>query len=209
MATSGPSTIPSPFHSVAFPGNKIGSLTEFNPGPGTYIRGYSIYASLIGFISTDQTTASNVEEEEVQLPQIHVTLNELEKECIPKSGSLVNARVICINPRSCKVSIIAVEDTYLKHTFRGIVRKEDVRTFQKDQVEMDKCFRPCDIIRARVLSLGEALHYVLTTAENELGVIFAKGEAGFPLLPYSWEEMQCPKTGNKELRKVAKVKLVK
>ena len=208
MATNGTSTNPQPSHSVAIPGDKIGSLTEFNPGPGTYIRGDSIYASLTGFIRTDKVT-SNVEEEGVQLPQIHVTLNELEKECIPKSGSLVNARVISINPRSCKVSIIAVEDTYLKHTFRGIVRKEDVRAFQKDQVEMDKCYRPCDIIRARVLSLGEALHYVLTTAENELGVIFAKGEGGFPLVPYSWEEMQCPKTGNKEFRKVAKVKFVK
>ena len=203
MATSPPS------HSVTIPGDKIGSLTEFNPGPGTYIRGDSIYASLTGFIRTEQSTGSNVEEEGVQLPQIHVTINELEKVCIPQSGSLVNARVISINPRSCKVSIIAVEDTYLKHTFRGIIRKEDVRAFQKDQVEMDKCYRPSDIIRARVLSLGEALHYVLTTAENELGVIFAKGEAGFPLIPYSWEEMQCPKTGKKEMRKVAKVKLVK
>ena len=135
-----------------------------------------------------------------------MALNEQEKECIPKSGSLVNARVISINPRACKVSIIAVEDTYLKHTFRGNIRKEDVRAFLKDQVEMDKCYRPGDIIRARVLSLGEALHYVLTTAENELGVIFARGENGVPLVPFSWEEMQCPKTGIKESRKVAKVK---
>ena len=101
---------------------------------------------------------------------------ESEGESIPKSGSLVNARVISINPRSCKVLIIGVEDTYLKHTFRGIVRKEDIRAFQKDQVEIHKCYRSGDIIRARVLSLGEALHYVLTTAENELGVIFELGK---------------------------------
>lgn len=43
---------------------------------------------------------------------------------------------------------------------------------------MYKCFRPGDIILARVLSLGDALSYVLTTAENELGVVVATSEAG-------------------------------
>ena len=36
------------------------------------------------------------------------------------------------------------------------VRKEDVRSFEKDRVEMYKSFRPGDIVLARVLSLGEA-----------------------------------------------------
>ncbi|KAI6648355.1 hypothetical protein LOD99_12164 [Oopsacas minuta] len=192
-------------NSVAIPGNKVASLTDYNPGPGTYISGNSIFASLSGFIRTEPPIVLS-EADEVQLPHIHIEMHELEKKCIPQSGSLVNARVISINPRSCKVSIIAVDNTYLKHTFRGIVRKEDIRAFQKDQVEIDKCYRPGDIIRARVISLGEALHYVLTTAENELGVIFAKGGTGVPLMPYNWEEMQCPKTGNTEYRKVAKVK---
>ena len=192
---------------VSIPGNKIGSLTECNPGPGTYINGNCIYASLSGFIQKNYSISSG--EMRTNLPRISVTMYDSERECIPKSGSLVNARVISINPRSCKVSIIGVIDTYLKHTFRGIVRKEDIRAFHKDQVDMDKCYRSGDIIRARVLSLGEALHYVLTTAENELGVIFAYGENGIPLIPYNWEEMQCPRSGCREYRKVAKVRQIK
>ena len=73
---------------------------------------------------------------------------------------------------------------------------------------MYKCFRPSDIILARVLSLGEThtSGYVITTAENELGVVIAKSEiSGVKMIPVSWTEMQCPKTYNKEHRKIAKV----
>ncbi len=48
--------------------------------------------------------------------------------------------------------------------------------------------------------------YLLTTAENELGVVIARSEvSGAKMVPVAWTEMQCPKTYNKELRKVAKV----
>ena len=82
-----------------------------------------------------------------------------------------------INPRFCKVAIIGVESTPLKETFRGTVRKEDVRATEKDKVEMYKSFRPGDIILARVTAL-HTQSYFLSTAENELGVIFAKSELG-------------------------------
>lgn len=47
--------------------------------------------------------------------------------------------------------------------------------------------------------------YQLSTAENELGVVTAHGEAGEPMVPISWTEMQCRKTFVKEPRKVAKI----
>lgn len=74
------------------------------------------------------------------------------------------------------------------------------------------------------ISLGDARNYYITTARNDLGVIFATSEAGerlFALLsfilnwciwclqgmtmePVSWQEMRCPKTGKVEKRKCAK-----
>ena len=58
-----------------------------------------------------------------------------------------------------------------------------------------------------MLSLGEATSgYLVTTAENELGVVIARSEvSGVKMIPVSWTEMQCPKTYNKEYRKIAKV----
>ena len=46
------------------------------------------------------------------------------------------------------------------------------------QVVLSECFRPGDIVRASVLSLGDARSYYLSTAENELGVVYAKSIAG-------------------------------
>lgn len=43
---------------------------------------------------------------------------------------------------------------------------------------MYDCFHPGDIVRAEVLSLGDARSYYLSTAKNELGVVYAKSPAG-------------------------------
>lgn len=50
------------------------------------------------------------------------------------------------------------------------------------QVVMYDCFRPGDVVRAKVLSLGDARSYYLTTADNTLGVVHAKSLAGGEVL---------------------------
>jgi hypothetical protein len=47
------------------------------------------------------------------------------------------------------------------------------------QVVMHECFRPGDVVRAEVLSLGDSRSFYLTTAKNELGVVYAKSLAGW------------------------------
>ena len=67
------------------------------------------------------------------------------------------------------------------------MRKEDVRLTEKDRVEMYNCFRPGDIVLARVISLGDpTAGYLLSTAENSLGVVIAKSEVGSVMVPVSW-----------------------
>ena len=130
-----------------------------------------------------------------------------EETAVPSVGDIVTAKVVSVNPRFAKVQIECIRDITLKESFRAQIRKEDIREFEKDKIEMYKSFRPSDIILARVLSLGEASSgYLLSTAENELGVVIAKSEqSGVNMIPVSWTEMQCPKTYNKEFRKIAKV----
>jgi exosome complex RNA-binding protein Csl4 len=81
---------------------------------------------------------------------------------------------------------------------------QDVRATEIDKVDMTKCFRPGDIVKAKVISLGDARQYYLSTAAAECGVRWAKSEAGAIMTPLSWQEMQCPLTGAKESRKCAK-----
>ncbi len=62
------------------------------------------------------------------------------------------ARVTQINPRWARCAILCVKDIVLAEPFRGQLRKEDVRATEKDRVELYQCFRPNDIILARVVS---------------------------------------------------------
>ncbi|XP_017581596.1 exosome complex component CSL4 isoform X4 [Corvus cornix cornix] len=117
-----------------------------------------------------------------------------------------DSEVCSINSRFAKVHILYVGSTPLKSTFRGTIRREDIRATEKDKVEVYKSFRPSDIVLAKVISLGDAQsNYLLSTAENELGVVVARSEAGVQMVPISWCEMQCPRTHTKEFRKVARV----
>jgi len=102
----------------------------------------------------------------------------------------------------------------LRQTCQGIIKKEDVREHEIDRVEIHKCFRPGDIVRARVVSLGDSRQYYLNTAESELGVMYAKSQThvgegggkggGSVMVPVSWEKMMDPVTKVTEDRKVAK-----
>lgn len=92
-------------------------------------------------------------------------------------------------------------------TFKGIIRSQDVRAAERDKVRIADCFRPGDLVKAVVLSLGDGSNYYLTTARNDLGVVFAKSEggAGDLMVAVDWETMVCEKTGVVEKRKCAKL----
>lgn len=89
--------------------------------------------------------------------------------------------------------------------YRGIIRTQDVRSTERDKVKIVDCFKPGDLVKAVVLSLGDGSNYYLTTARNDLGVVFAKSEggAGDLMTPIDWETMVCEKTGIVEKRKCA------
>ncbi|KAK3096253.1 hypothetical protein FSP39_025010 [Pinctada imbricata] len=182
---------------ICVPGQRICKLEEsVISGKGTYTRSGYIYSSLAGCLSK--------KENDEKKTLVEVQLGE-EKNLVPSVDSIVTTKITNVNPRFCKCHILSVGKAPLKEPFRGTIRKEDVRATEKDKVEMYKCFRPGDLVVARVLSLGDAHSYLLSTAENELGVVMATSEAGASMEPISWCKMKCPKTLAEEYRKVAKV----
>jgi len=116
----------------------------------------------------------------------------------------VLARVTRINPRQATVSIFTVGDAPLNDEFQGIIRAQDVRATEKDKVKIFESFRPGDIVRALVISLGDQSNYYLSTAQNSLGVVMAYSETGDLMYPVSWRQMASSRTGAVEDRKVAK-----
>ncbi|KAI2621682.1 hypothetical protein GGR54DRAFT_639016 [Hypoxylon sp. NC1633] len=140
------------------------------------------------------------------LPTISVSRSGLaeKREVLPVVGNTVLCRVTRITPRHANVAILVVGDTVLEAEWQGLVRVQDVRATEKDKVKIYESFRPGDIVRAQVISLGDQANYYLSTASNELGVIMATSEAGNTMYPVSWKEYKDPETGLSEPRKVAK-----
>uniref|UniRef100_A0A2R5L8E1 Putative exosomal 3'-5' exoribonuclease complex subunit ski4 n=1 Tax=Ornithodoros turicata TaxID=34597 RepID=A0A2R5L8E1_9ACAR len=179
------------------PGQRLCASKEcFVGGEGTYVQHGYVYSSLSGRVSIKR------QQDKKTLVQVKRCAN---LNIIPTPGNVVTVKITSINPRFCKCTIIAIEESQLLEPFRGIIRKEDIRAFEKDRVDISKSFRVGDIVLARVISIGDAMSYFLTTAENELGVVVALSVAGYPMTPISWTEMQCPVSYVKQFRKVARV----
>lgn len=105
-----------------------------------------------------------------------------------------------------QASLINAVASDLGETFKGIIRTQDVRLTDRDRVKIIECFKPGDIVRAVIISLGDGSNYYLSTAKNDLGVVFARSEGGAGGLMYAvdWQTMICPETGVIEKRKCAK-----
>ncbi len=166
-------------------------------GEGTHNFLNWLLASRVGRIAlpTDKSTGKVVVKVDVDSP------------CdsgVPTVGSIVVAKVTNVNSRMCKCVITCREGRPLQGTFRGLIRREHVRATLRDKVVMQRSFRPGDVILARVLTMGDAQAYLLTTAEPELGVALARSREGRPLVPVSWLEMRCVTTGRTYPRKVAR-----
>lgn len=103
-------------------------------------------------------------------------------------GDKVMCRVIRISMHQSNVEIISVGDCPLEQFPKGIIRREDVRINEVEKLVMHECFRPGDIVRAVIVSLGDSRQYYLSTSEAELGVVYAKNQTtGNLMIPISWK----------------------
>ncbi|KAF9015281.1 hypothetical protein BDQ17DRAFT_1230326 [Cyathus striatus] len=159
-------------------------------GSGTYARDNLIRASLLGVPRFHGSTLT--------IPRV--------RPHPPAPNSVILGSVTRLSPLQALISISVVDGVPLPagEEFTGVIRSQDVRATEKDRVKIGDCFRGGDVVRGVVISLGDARSYFVTTARNDLGVIFATSEAGATLEPVSWQEMRCPKTGKIERRKCAK-----
>ncbi|KAK4055585.1 hypothetical protein OIV83_000131 [Microbotryomycetes sp. JL201] len=166
---------------------------SLKPGQGTYMRHATLLSSLAGFVSHD--TKTNV---------VSVTSHKQDQQMVPEPDSIVIGTVTRITRMNATLSLLTVDGRPCRPDYQGAIRAQDVRQTNKDSVKIWSCFRPGDVVRAKVISLGDSRSYFLSTAANSLGVLFAvSSSTGTPLEAVSWEEMRDPSTGEIEGRKVA------
>lgn len=200
----------------AVPGQVLASTSSHLAGPGTHVYETNILASLVGSIVTTPAP-SRSSKPTISVPRHPPNQSVLSTPTngLPSVNSIVLCRVTRVQQRQLIASILLTDPSpstvipYPSTTsdelqFQAILRKEDVRAYEKDKVLMNEMFRTGDIIRATVISLGDERSYYISTAGNELGVVIARSEAGHAMLPASWREMRDVVTGKGESRKVAK-----
>ena len=151
------------------PGDKLCASKLYNPGKGCYVRGASVYACAVGTVkfteSKDGKGEASVILEEGRQYASALVLNV---------GDIVLAKVNRIQVNMANIEIVAAEGIgALREHHSGIIRKEDIRVAATVEVNIYDSFRPGDIVRAKVISLGDSRKYILSTAENDLGVIRA------------------------------------
>ncbi|KAK4701147.1 exosome complex component CSL4, partial [Phenoliferia sp. Uapishka_3] len=178
---------------AVMPGQPLSAAStsaSFHAGPGTFARGGAIYSSLVGEVSREGGIISVKGKEDAQ--------------AIPEPNCIVIGTITRITRAAATLSLLTVDGRPCRPDFAGVIRAQDVRQTAKDTVKIWGCFRPGDVVRAKVISLGDSRSYFLSTASNSLGVLFAvSGTTGATLEAINWEEMRDPVTGEIEGRKVA------
>jgi exosome complex component CSL4 len=199
--------------SIVAPGDHIGSSSEVSVGSGAYVKSGQVYASVVGTVhySLDHSS-SNSKSVTVVLPQGRM---------LASGRVLVVGQVILAKVERCAIQQVTVGivasfpaqsseqsgfPTLLSDVQEGVVRREEVSaSVTAEDLKMETCFRPGDVILAKIVSLGDGRRYLLSTAEAELGVVRATcSTSGSTMIPISWNEMQCPDTEAREPRKCAK-----
>ncbi|KAI5781434.1 hypothetical protein EDC01DRAFT_665699 [Geopyxis carbonaria] len=199
------------------PGQPLATSPPTLAGPGTHLTGTTLSATLAGtpILSTSSapptssstnppTTSTTTAAPTTSTAPTLTVSSATPPPILPSIGSTVLARVTRINPRTATISILVVDGTPCVDAFQGVIRQMDVRATEKDKVRIYDSFRPGDVVRALVISLGDQREYYCATAGNRLGVVMAWGENGEELLPVSWREMASRDGGVVERRKVAK-----
>jgi exosome complex RNA-binding protein Csl4 len=104
---------------VVCPGDRLGRVSEFASGPGTYIRGAHVFASVVGPVLQqpgDDSTAG--------LPMLMVTGRRRAQDQVIEVGDVVMGRVTRMRAAQAFVEILCAGDTVLRETYQGVIRKE-------------------------------------------------------------------------------------
>jgi exosome complex component CSL4 len=182
------------------PGDRLGASADFDAGPGAYARDAHVVASRLG-VRTELPSARPGGRPLLSVAPPGGGAAAAE----PAVGSVVTARVTRIQQLVAACEIVVLDGATLPAPASAVIRRENVRDGEIDKIAMGDCFRPGDLVRAEVVSLGDARAYYLSTAAPPFGVVHALSDAGAVLVAVAHDTMEDPVTGKRERRKVARL----
>ncbi|RLI20409.1 RNA-binding protein [Candidatus Bathyarchaeota archaeon] len=170
------------------PGEKLGVIEEFMPGPGTYVYNGTIYSKITG-----RTLVDVLSKKVSVYPVVHAAP-------VPRVGSIVIGQVYNVQSKIAVIRIWRIGKKLLSGFFSGILHISDA---SREYVEnMFDAYRTGDIVKAKVISEKNRTYH-LSTAEKNLGVIFAFCSNCGYMLRLERGRLKCARCGKLEKRKVA------
>ena len=170
------------------PGDRLGVIEEFIPGPGTYVKNGTIYSKITGHALLDMLN------KKVSVYPLTQTVG------VPRPGSTSVGQVSDTQNRTATLRIFKVEKRSVSGFFTGVLHISDVSLGYVETMS-DVC-KTGDIMRAKVVS-DKNRTYHLTTADKNLGVIYAFcSQCGYMLI-LQRTIMHCTRCGKIEKRKIA------
>ena len=170
------------------PGENIGVIEEFTPGPGTYVEQGEIHAKVSG------RTLLDMQNKTVSIfPTVHGAR-------VPKVGSIVTGQVMSLQNKTANIRIFKIGNESLSGVFSGLLYISDISTSYVES--LNEAVKPGDIVRAKVISERNRIFH-LSTADKDLGVVYAFCSRCGSTLQQKRYRMQCAECGNIEKRRAA------
>jgi len=188
MATSGSQASKHKSGQLVVPGDKLGVIEEFEPGPGTYVEEGTIYS-----LTTGRALMDVLNKKVSVYPGVRAS-------GVPRVGSIVLGQVLEVQSKQATVRIFQVGNRVLSGFFSGLLHISDVSPRYVESM-YDVC-KAGDIIRAEVVSDKNRIFH-LSTNERDLGVVYAFCSRCGNVLSLRKFRMRCPECDNLERRKPA------
>lgn len=170
------------------PGERLGVIEEFMAGSGTYVEESVVYSKIVGRVLLDV-----LNKEALVHPLAH-------RVSVPQTGSTVTGQVSSVQSKRAMLRIMKIGKRVLTGFFTGLLH---ISAVSPSYVEtMFEACKAGDIMRAEVIS-DKNRTYQLSTADKNLGVIYAFCSRCGYLLALKGQKMWCPECGKIEERKVA------
>ncbi|KPV61476.1 MAG: Exosome complex component Csl4 [Candidatus Bathyarchaeota archaeon BA1] len=173
---------------IVVPGDRLGVIEEFIPGPGTYVEHGAIHSKFTGYILLD-------------MPDRRVSVYPLTHALgTPRVGSIVIGQVMDVQSKTATLRISKVGKRLTSGFFTCILHISDVGPGYVES--MFDVVKTGDIMRAKVVSDKNRIYH-LSTAEKDLGVIYAFCSQCGNMLTSKGRRMECTKCGKIENRRTA------
>jgi exosome complex component CSL4 len=146
----------------------------YDPCGGCFVEEGSnrIRASIAGRVLIEEELGT--EQESRFRVSVSSARSQVASETVIDVGDKVTCRVVRISMNQANLEIISVGDCPLQQSPKGIIRREDVRLSDIEKLIMSECFRPGDILRGVIISLGDSRQYYVSTSDADHGVLYAK-----------------------------------